>query len=104
MKTLKSNLKSVRLTDEVFGYVNGFEGDGFNEKFENLVLFCMKTERERRETLRQLDRLIDEKQGILDSLRDIRAKADSMSLCSRMFEDRMTGLFREISAKMDRLQ
>lgn len=32
----KNNLKSVRLSDQVMDYVINFEGDGFNQKFENL--------------------------------------------------------------------
>lgn len=36
----KSIQKSVRMTESVFQTVNEFEGDGFNEKFENLVDFC----------------------------------------------------------------
>ncbi|MEA4830564.1 MAG: hypothetical protein VB121_11350 [Enterococcus thailandicus] len=34
---MKSNMKSIRMTDEVFNAVNEFRGNGFNEKFENLV-------------------------------------------------------------------
>ena len=41
----KNNLKSVRLSDQVMDYVINFEGDGFNQKFENLVLFCMEQNR-----------------------------------------------------------
>lgn len=37
----KCNLKSVRLSNEVMDYVVNFQGEGFNQKFENLVLFCM---------------------------------------------------------------
>lgn len=33
----KRNAKSVRMTDEVFKTVNEYRGNGFNEKFENLV-------------------------------------------------------------------
>ena len=51
----KSNLKSVRLSDQVMDYVINFEGDGFNQKFENLVLFCMKEEKSKTELLALLD-------------------------------------------------
>lgn len=40
----KTNMKSVRLSDQVMDYVINFEGEGFNQKFENLVLFCMEQE------------------------------------------------------------
>lgn len=46
MKNLKNIAKSVRMTEEVCNYVNSFHGNGFNEKFENLVLFCLKEEKE----------------------------------------------------------
>ena len=54
----KVNLKSVRLSDEVLSYVENFEGNGFNQKFENLVLFCMKEEKNKRADLEDLDQLI----------------------------------------------
>jgi hypothetical protein len=41
---MKNNQKCVRMSDEVLGYVNGFPGEGFNRKFENLVLYVMKEE------------------------------------------------------------
>ena len=54
----KTNMKSVRLSDEVLAYVESFEGDGFNQKFENLVFFCMKEEKQKRILLEDLDQLI----------------------------------------------
>lgn len=58
MKQPKPNAKSIRMTDEVFQYINSFEGDGFNEKLQNIVLFSMKTEAERRSRLALLDDMI----------------------------------------------
>ena len=54
----KTNMKSVRLSDEVLEYVENFEGNGFNQKFENLVLFCMKEEDQKRKKIKDLDYLI----------------------------------------------
>lgn len=54
----KTNMKSVRLSDEVLEYVENFEGNGFNQKFENLVLFCMKEEDQKRKRIKDLDYLI----------------------------------------------
>lgn len=50
--------KSVRLSNEVYEYVNEFQGNGFNEKFENIVVFCMKTEVERKKRLDEIEKLI----------------------------------------------
>lgn len=47
----KCNLKSVRLSDEIMDYVVNFSGEGFNQKFENLVKFCMQDEERIRRTL-----------------------------------------------------
>ena len=47
----KSIMKSVRLTEEVYDYVDNFEGEGFNQKLENLVLFCMKKEESSRDRI-----------------------------------------------------
>ena len=58
MKQPKPNAKSIRMTDEVFQYISNFEGDGFNEKLQNIVLFSMKTEAERRGRLALLDDMI----------------------------------------------
>lgn len=66
---MKNNSKSVRLSDEVYNYVIKYpDGDGFNQKFENLVLFTMKSERERKMRLEQLDREISVKISFLKDL------------------------------------
>ena len=54
----KTNMKSVRLSDEVLEYVESFEGDGFNQKFENLVLFCMEQEESKKQRILLLDQQI----------------------------------------------
>ena len=54
----KSNLKSVRLSDQVMDYVINFKGDGFNQKFENLVLFCMEQEETKKQRITLLDQQI----------------------------------------------
>lgn len=54
----KVNLKSVRLSDQVMDYVINFEGEGFNQKFENLVLFCMEQEESKKQRILLLDQQI----------------------------------------------
>ena len=54
----KNNLKSVRLSDRVMDYVINFEGEGFNQKFENLVLFCMQQEESKKQRIILLDQQI----------------------------------------------
>lgn len=67
----KNNLKSVRLSDQVMDYVINFEGDGFNQKFENLVLFCMEQEETKKQRITLLDQQIAEQYKKLYALQQI---------------------------------
>ena len=67
----KNNLKSVRLSDQVMDYVINFEEDGFNQKFENLVLFCMEQEETRKQKIAFLDQQIVKQYKKLDTLRQL---------------------------------
>ena len=67
----KSNLKSVRLSDQVMDYVINFEGDGFNQKFENLVLFCMEQEESKKQRITLLDQQIAKQYKKLYALQQI---------------------------------
>ena len=74
----KNNLKSVRLSDEVLSYVESFEGEGFNQKFENLVLFCMKEEDQKRRNIENLDYLIKLKYKKNNELNDLLRESQLM--------------------------
>lgn len=67
----KNNLKSVRLSDQVMDYVINFEGDSFNQKFENLVLFCMEQEETKKQKIAFLDQQIVKQYKKLDTLRQL---------------------------------
>ena len=67
----KSNLKSVRLSDQVMDYVINFKGDGFNQKFENLVLFCMEQEEFKKQRITLLDQQIAKQYKKLYALQQI---------------------------------
>lgn len=67
----KNNFKSVRLSDQVMDYVINFEGDGFNQKFENLVLFCMEQEETKKQKIAFLDQQIVKQYKKLDALRQL---------------------------------
>ena len=70
----KNNLKSVRLSDQVMDYVINFEGDGFNQKFENLVLFCMEQEETKKQKIAFLDQQIVKQYKKLDALQQISSR------------------------------
>ena len=75
----KVNLKSVRLSDQVMDYVINFEGEGFNQKFENLVLFCMEQEESKKQKIAFLDQQIVKQYKKLDTLRQLISKISAVS-------------------------
>ena len=60
--TKKSIAKSVRLTQEVFDYIDSAPGNGFNEKFENIILEAKRGESDRKKELARLDKQIEKQQ------------------------------------------
>lgn len=99
----KESLKSVRLSDQVMDYVINFEGEGFNQKFENLVLFCMEQEESKKQRITLLDQQIakqykkldviqqisSEIGGVRRALTDLELKANYLSgLMDKLLEDK----------------
>lgn len=60
--TKKSIAKSVCLTQEVFDYIDSAPGNGFNEKFENIILEAKRGESDRKKELARLDKQIEKQQ------------------------------------------
>ena len=55
---MKNISKSIRLSKKVYDYIDSFEGEGFNQKFENIILFAMEQEDQKRKRVKELDNLI----------------------------------------------
>lgn len=96
LKEKKSNAKSVRMSDKVLKYVEGFEGNGFNEKFENMVLYFMENETKLKERigssekrLKSLEYDISKKSGLLKDLTSFENKA---GLINSYLSDLLRGL------------
>lgn len=66
----KNNSKSIRVSDKVMNYIMAYRGNGFNEKFENIILDAMESESERCDILDALDFRIEKKRNELDLLTD----------------------------------
>jgi len=78
MKAPKNIQKSIRITEKVAEYIEQQNGEGFNEKFCNMVMYCMEKEAElkRQEKLyknriEQYDIEIEKKRTVLDKLQRI---------------------------------
>lgn len=72
---LKCNNRSFRLTNKVFNYINNFDGNGLNQKLENLVIFCMEKEDKKRseidELQKEVEKLNADRSNILEDIRSL---------------------------------
>ena len=80
------------MTDEVFRYVESMDGKGFNEKFENMVLYAMKTEKDRERHIAILDDEIARKRDMLYELRQMEDKLVWIQRSLNGLGDQVSGL------------
>lgn len=66
----KSIAKSIRLSEEVFTYIDGYRGEGFNQKFENIILDAMCGEADRKRRIEMLDASIEQRKNELRRMSD----------------------------------
>lgn len=92
MKVLKNNAKSVRMTDAVLAYVEAQDGEGFNQKFENMVLYAMKTEKDREHHIAILDDDIARKRDVLYKLQQMEDKLVWIQRTLNSLGDQVSGL------------
>lgn len=91
---MKSNMKSVRMTDEVFAAVEEYRGNGFNEKFENLVVdFIHGREKMKRDTELLMAQISDKR----TEMRQVQQRVQKM----RDIEMRLTPLVNSVVALME---
>lgn len=70
MSEKKSINKSIRLSPKVYNYIDSHPGNGFNEKFENIILEAMEFEDERKRRMEYLDKRINMKLEQVSVLED----------------------------------
>lgn len=74
----KNNQKCLRLSDEVLQMVEGYRGEGFNEKFECLVLDFFNSIPKRKSELDKIDNLIKLKKKQLEEIETRFSKMNSL--------------------------
>jgi len=57
--------KGVRVPEEIYDYINSYSGEGFNQKFVNIIRDARDTEPERNETLDRLNKQIAQREKYL---------------------------------------
>lgn len=70
MPAYKCINKSVRMTQELYDYISAYRGEGFNEKFSNIILDARDSEAERNKVLARLDRQASERREYLRDTAD----------------------------------
>ena len=65
---MKNISKSIRISQKTFDYINSFDGDGFNQKFENIIIFSMEQEKDLKKRVNDLEKIIDIKTEELSHL------------------------------------
>lgn len=80
-------------------YVINFEGEGFNQKFENLVLFCMEQEESKKQRITLLDQQIAKQYKKLDVLQQISSKIGDVCMALTNLEWKAN----DLSDLMDKL-
>ena len=85
---MKSVQKSIRISENVYQIIESCNGSNFSDKLQNLVfryakeLPSLQISIQRAEiTLKQTEREINEKRVILNQLRSIEAKINSLFYC-----------------------
>lgn len=64
----KIHSKSVRLSDKVFHYIEAAPGNGFNNKFENIIIEAVETVPQRERELAYYDDLIKKRKVQFDEI------------------------------------
>lgn len=70
-------LKSVRINQNIYAYIENYKGKGFNEKFENIISDAMESEIKRLVRIKQLEKQIQEQEKKLyKTIQDVRKLKD----------------------------
>lgn len=59
--------KSIRIPEEIYEYIDNYNGDGFNQKFCNIIRDAMETEEERNFKISILDNQISQRRKYLEA-------------------------------------
>lgn len=80
----KNIQKSIRISEEVAAYIEKQEGQGFNEKFCNMVLYCMEHEAEINKKVASAEERLEFVENQIRKRYDILQKLESISrfVCS----------------------
>lgn len=70
----KSNIRSIRLSDDIIDIIESQEGANFTAKFENLVRFCMEELPAKEKQLKEYQKMIENERQQLRFIREKKQK------------------------------
>lgn len=76
---VKNISKSIRLSQEVYGYIEKYRGDSFNEKFENIILDYQKKEKEIKARIKSETQIYERRMKDFEKAREKIRKLENMT-------------------------
>ncbi len=88
--------KSIRVDPKVYEYIERYKGNGFNEKFEKIIIDAMESEKKRLDKIKQLEKQIEEKEkqlrkviGEVNRMQDVSCKVTTLIRTCKEIEERL---------------
>ena len=95
----KTNIRSIRFSDELADLIDQQNGNTFTQKFENLITRCIWEQPQREEELERLDKAIAQKR---EQLRKIHAQIADLNYTLSELGPRVRSLESAIERSIER--
>lgn len=95
-KTVKDIQKSVRLTPDIYEYIDKYRGENFSAKLSNLVYDAQKGESKRKERFQALDKAIASKEKAYDEISRNIFVIQQIGYRASYIEQNLNALYEEI--------
>lgn len=100
----KSNIRSIRFTDELYELIDRQAGDTFTQKLENLVTRCVWELPQKEKELKQIQEQIDKERGELHRIIDNKRKIEDCTNSLRWEVERASSQVKRIVDAIEKTQ
>jgi hypothetical protein len=83
-RAMKNNQKCVRLSDETLSKIHAWEGEGFNQKLENMVDYCFNARPRLQAKIKEQER---RRQAIIAEISQLEKVASAVRQLNRYQQD-----------------
>ena len=95
----KTNIRSIRFSDELANLIDQQNGNTFTQKFENLITRCIWEQPKREEELERLDKAIAQKR---EQLRKLQAQIGELNYTINELSPRVKSLEYAVNRSIER--